>query len=663
MKDAAPPLAEGRYQLISVLGVGGMATVYRGFDARLQVHRAIKVLSPALARRKSLRTRFEAEATTMAMLHHRHIVGVYDVGTDGNRTYIVMELVEGGSLLDRVREHGPLPPKMALGVTIKTLDALRIAHSKGVVHRDIKPHNILLTQDGDIRITDFGIAQMRKWEDDGLTKTGAVMGTWGFMAPEQRQDAKTVDARADVYSTGATLYSVLTDKTPVELFAADMDASMLDGIEPGLAEIIRMATRYSRDERYADATAMADACREVIATLPDDPVDTPPLALPVKVDTDKEERRPMPRARPQLNSNSDAINEEDAADVSEPDEPAPGGRLSELRRGTLVPAMGHDLDMITSGASSPSAPPPEDEELLPDPPSDEIAVRAEQLALQMPDDPPTPTSESPLTPVPVPVPSLPPNPTPVPRVLPDMELSGPYRLAPPQPQAPTRPGVEFWITAGIAVMALAALIVVLVTKPWQTNPVEPRVAVEQPVEPKPIPTPEKPPEQPPTEPTPSEPIASAEPPKNPPSTNPVGERSKAKSAGSNGSNSAGSGASSGTPPPEQTTVQVIQNPPTPAAPTILHKAPLSAKVGSPLTLNVQLPSDDWKVTLYFKATAGGGFNEKIMRGQGGLFGAQIDVTPDMAGGLSYFIKAVPMAGGEPLSVGDGFHPKLVAVPP
>ena len=155
MSDAAPPLADGRYRLITVLGVGGMATVYKAFDGRLQVPRAIKILSPELGLRPSLRARFESEASMMALLEHPNIVRIYDVGADGDRAYIVMELVDGGSLLDRVKTGGKLPPNLALRVTIDMLDALGVAHKRGVVHRDIKPHNILLSSDGNLRITDF----------------------------------------------------------------------------------------------------------------------------------------------------------------------------------------------------------------------------------------------------------------------------------------------------------------------------------------------------------------------------------------------------------------------------------------------------------------------------------------------------------------------------
>ncbi|MCK6525325.1 serine/threonine protein kinase, partial [Myxococcota bacterium] len=326
--EAAPPLAEGRYRLLSVLGVGGMATVYRGYDARLQVNRAIKVLSPALAKRKSLKSRFEAEASTMALLQHRNIVSVHDVGADGNRIFIVMELVEGGSLLDRVRDHGPIPPKMALDVTVRMLDALKVAHKRGVVHRDIKPHNILLSGEGDIRVTDFGIAQMKRDDDqDGLTKTGAVMGTWGFMAPEQRSDAKGVDQRADIYSVGATLYAIMTDKTPGELFAADMDPGMLAGLPDEITTIIRKATRYNREERYADAQAMAEACRAAMARIPDDPADTPPLASPPR-DEDEPDPRNLARRPFDPSHNSTGANvsapERGGSFPSQPEAPAQG---------------------------------------------------------------------------------------------------------------------------------------------------------------------------------------------------------------------------------------------------------------------------------------------------------------------------------------------------
>ena len=277
--DASATLAEGRYRLIEVIGSGGMATVYRAFDTRLQVARAIKVLLPALANRERLRARFEAEARTMALLEHRNIVRVYDVGSDGNRVYIVMELVEGGSLVDRLEERGPLPSRQAVDVCLHVLAGLAVSHSRSIVHRDIKPHNVLLTSDGEVRVTDFGIARLAE-SNDNLTKTGAIMGTWGFMAPEQRADSKGVDVRADLYSVAATLYSCVTNETPMDLFAAELDSSMLSRVPEPLAEVIRKATRYDREERYPDTAAMAADLRRIRDQLPANPSDAPPLAVP-----------------------------------------------------------------------------------------------------------------------------------------------------------------------------------------------------------------------------------------------------------------------------------------------------------------------------------------------------------------------------------------------
>lgn len=286
---AAAPLADGRYHLLEILGEGGMATVYRGFDVRLQVARAVKVLSPSLAGRRALRERFEAEARTMALFDHANIVRVVDVGIDGERVYIVMDLVTGGSLLERVRDFGPLPPRLALDVMIDTLRALQAAHEHGVVHRDIKPHNILLTDKGQVRVTDFGIARLVEGDeiDDALTRTGAVMGTWGFMAPEQKENAKAVDARADLYSAGATLWSIVTNLTPGHLFAADLDATMMQGIPEALATFIKRGTRYKREDRFASAEEMLNAALLVREQLPLPPADTPALGA-------RAPARPMP---------------------------------------------------------------------------------------------------------------------------------------------------------------------------------------------------------------------------------------------------------------------------------------------------------------------------------------------------------------------------------
>ena len=271
------PLAEGRFQLIEVIGEGGMATVYRAFDQRLQRPRAIKILSPAFAQRPALRRRFLSDAQTMANLETARVVRVFDMGEDGERVFIVMELIEGGSLVDRVRAHGALPPRMATRVTIELCEAIHAAHEANVIHRDIKPHNVLLTKNGELRITDFGIAQVQADDKAGMTRTGAVLGTWGFMAPEQKSNAKQVDARADIYSIGGTLWSLLKNDTPPELFMSDGEAEWYEGVPEPLAEVIRRSTRYRREDRYPSARAMADALRAILPLLPEDPPDTPDL--------------------------------------------------------------------------------------------------------------------------------------------------------------------------------------------------------------------------------------------------------------------------------------------------------------------------------------------------------------------------------------------------
>lgn len=271
-------LANGRYLLVSPLGEGGMATVYRAFDQRLQVWRAIKVLAPQYANKPKLRARFETEAQTMALLEHPNIVRVYDVGTDGPSPYIVMELVTGGALVDWLERHGPMPPRMAVETTLAMVAGVQAAHNKGIIHRDIKPHNVMVTHEGVCRVTDFGIARVGD-ADLSMTKTGAVMGTWGYMAPEQRTNAKSVDVRADVYAVGATLYTLLVDRMPMDLFAAEPGDSIMEGLAEPLVDIILKSSAYRREDRFDDLHAFCAALRESLPLLPETPELTPPLAL------------------------------------------------------------------------------------------------------------------------------------------------------------------------------------------------------------------------------------------------------------------------------------------------------------------------------------------------------------------------------------------------
>ncbi len=248
-------LADGRYRSLELLGQGGMATVFKAWDTRLEVHRAIKVLNPAMAGKKILRARFLAEAQTMAKLHHPHIVTVHDVVTEDPYIYLVMELVDAGDLMSLVERDGPMLPSQAISLISQTLDALQFAHDRGVIHRDIKPQNILLTSRQVAKVTDFGIARVLDRERP-LTEAGVLMGTLDFMAPELRMQSQGATAASDLYAAAATLFVLLTGKTPSRLHALEPDDERLVGIPPEICEVIRAATRESPDERLFSAHEM-----------------------------------------------------------------------------------------------------------------------------------------------------------------------------------------------------------------------------------------------------------------------------------------------------------------------------------------------------------------------------------------------------------------------
>jgi serine/threonine-protein kinase len=256
-----------------------MATVYRAFDSILEVDRAIKLLAARLLTRASIRQRFASEARTMARLRHPNIVTVYDVCNDENGFYIIMEYIGSGSVQDRVEHFGALPPQMACDVIIGLLGGLSEAHAQNIVHRDIKPHNLLITEEGVPKLTDFGIAHVAE-KDRGLTSTGMVMGTLAYMSPEQKMSARQADARADLYSTTATLYAVLTGDEPFDLFSPPVQDEKLIDIPEPLATLIRRGCEYKPQNRYQTALEMIQALKDCKAELDPDPDDVMPLALP-----------------------------------------------------------------------------------------------------------------------------------------------------------------------------------------------------------------------------------------------------------------------------------------------------------------------------------------------------------------------------------------------
>ena len=197
----------GRYELEELVGTGGMSSVFRAYDRLLERRVALKVLHEQYTRDAEHVERFRREARAAAQLNHPNIVTVIDRGEQDGRQFIVFEYVEGETLKDVVEREGPLPVRDVIEAGIQIARALAFAHARGVVHRDIKPQNVLLNGDGRAKVTDFGIA--RALETDGATLTGTVLGTSDYMAPEQARGER-VDAAGDVYSLGALLYELLT---------------------------------------------------------------------------------------------------------------------------------------------------------------------------------------------------------------------------------------------------------------------------------------------------------------------------------------------------------------------------------------------------------------------------------------------------------------------
>ncbi|MFJ1752901.1 protein kinase [Kitasatospora sp. NPDC088134] len=207
----------GRYELGEILGVGGMATVYRGLDHQLGRPVAVKVLNGGLADDPRFAERFAREARLAALLSHPRIVTVFDSGLDQGSPYLVMELVHGSTLGALIAEQGALPVERAVGIAAAVLDALAAAHAQGLVHRDIKPGNIMITHDGGVKVVDFGIARVGSSAGQQLTQAASVLGTAAYLSPEQAT-AGDVDARADLYAVGCVLVEMLTGAPP---FTAD----------------------------------------------------------------------------------------------------------------------------------------------------------------------------------------------------------------------------------------------------------------------------------------------------------------------------------------------------------------------------------------------------------------------------------------------------------
>jgi eukaryotic-like serine/threonine-protein kinase len=209
---------DSRYRLERLLGRGGMASVHLARDTELDRPVALKLLAESLGGDESLRRRFVREARLAARLSHPNVVSVFDAGEDGGRPYIVMEYVDGENLAELLTRGGPIPPDEARGLALQAAQGLAHAHAAGLVHRDVKPQNLILRRDGTLKIADFGIA--RAAEATALTQAGTVLGTAAYLSPEQAL-GEEVSPATDVYSLGVVLYELLAGRTPFQVETLD----------------------------------------------------------------------------------------------------------------------------------------------------------------------------------------------------------------------------------------------------------------------------------------------------------------------------------------------------------------------------------------------------------------------------------------------------------
>ena len=264
----------GRYTIVRALGEGGMALVFEGEHVRLGQRVAIKLIRPELAGHAELVTRFEREGRAASRLRSRHAARIFDVDvTEAGVPFLTMELLDGNDLAAELERRGPLPIAEAAGYVIQACAALAEAHALGIIHRDVKPSNLFLTTEGGeriVKVLDFGIATSPLDDDGKLTRTGAVMGTPIYMAPEQFRSAKDVDGRADVWSLGATLYELLGGRPPFDGSAATVGIAIvteplpsLTALRPdvpeGLAAAIERALEKNRNARFHDVIELRGA--------------------------------------------------------------------------------------------------------------------------------------------------------------------------------------------------------------------------------------------------------------------------------------------------------------------------------------------------------------------------------------------------------------------
>src|SRR5215212_98259 len=297
----------GPYRIITQIGKGGMANVYKAYQASVDRYVAIKVLPSQLAESQEFATRFHQEARIIAKLEHPHILPVFDYGETDGVAYLVMRYLEAGTLRDKMEAGRPLPMKDIDRIFTQLAEALSYAHSFGIIHRDLKPANALIDSHGNIFLTDFGIAKLLESASPRLTQTDAIMGTPAYISPEQAQ-SQSVDQRADIYSLGIILYEMVTGRVP---FLADTPLAVLfkhisdplplpslvkPDIPPSIEQVILKALAKDPKDRFSTAEEFVAAWKHALEEIETVRRAPEPTSTPTRygVPADQTQRKPAP---------------------------------------------------------------------------------------------------------------------------------------------------------------------------------------------------------------------------------------------------------------------------------------------------------------------------------------------------------------------------------
>lgn len=356
----------GHYDIVAELGRGGMGVVYKGYEASLNRHVAIKMLSEALADDASVVERFFREARSMAQLNDPHIVQIYLVGEDQGQPYFAMEFVEGESLSGRLKRERRLAPMEAARILLQVAQGLAAAHDRGVIHRDIKPANLLITQRGVVKVADFGIALATQDFNKKLTGTGQFVGTPGYLSPEVCL-GKPVDQRSDVFALGIVFFEMLTGQTPykdesplgmmLEVVQAEIpDVRQInDSVDPQLSAILKRMVAKEPADRYSDchqliADLVAVGVNAAMPVTPSKPMSNPALGTVVNAPTPPEMRRPpTPAPAPAPTYRTEPSAQAPIAPVAAP---VPPSAIPTQRKTSVLPWAAAVLALIGGGGTA-----------------------------------------------------------------------------------------------------------------------------------------------------------------------------------------------------------------------------------------------------------------------------------------------------------------------